>query len=368
VLRESGQGEIFYSKFIKFWMLFGPISYLINFWWTGASYVPWVEGVWGLGLSLMGLYPLYCLLGTWWRGRKPRHLLYSLSSSLSLVVGVADTVLLVGKSPFGSVGYSLQVVAPLWFGCVALVLISDFVRSLRAHEEQRALMDLRLSQQEHELQRLHAQENAREREKATLDERERIMQDMHDGLGSQLISSLALSQSGQLSAKQTQELLRGCIDDLRLAIDASGGEGHDLVVAVGNLRFRMTPRLRAAGIILVWNTVQLAERLPLSAPDVLGILRIVQEAMTNILKHADAKHVKVLMRSDDSSVFICVEDDGLGIELAANAASRGKGLSGMEKRARSLKAQWRIISPVDLTSGTKRGTRIELTLPFVACD
>jgi signal transduction histidine kinase len=364
VLRESSEGHHGYAMACKIWALAGPVGYLIQFSVTGDTYFFWVEGVWAVGCSLMGLYPLLCLLRVWWQKRLARHLLYLFSATAAMSVGAADASLLVGQSPFGSVGYSLQVVAPLWFGSVVVVLIADFVRSLRLQEEQRYMMDLRLKQQEKELQRLHEQESLRTQEKAALDERERIMQDMHDGLGSQLISSLALSQGGQLSAKQTQELLRGCIDDLRLAIDASGGDAHDLSVAAGNLRFRMAPRLKAAGIELVWQTQGLGDRLPLTAPQVLAVLRIVQEAIANTIKHARASSLEVTLRSDDQKLTVSVEDNGLGLDRTLPPQSRGKGLAGMEKRARNLHASLRVISPMMHSDAQHPGTRVELVLPL----
>jgi signal transduction histidine kinase len=93
----------------------------------------------------------------------------------------------------------------------------------------------KLEEQRAKLERLHELERAASEKQATSQERARIMQDMHDGLGSQLISSLAMAQGGTLSADQTYELLRSCIDDLRLAIDTSNDTKDSLPLALANL-------------------------------------------------------------------------------------------------------------------------------------
>ena len=185
------------------------------------------------------------------------------------------------------------------------------------------------------------------------------MQDMHDGLGSQLVSSLALAQCGQLSPTQTYELLRGCIDDLRLAIDASTDSRDSLPLALGNLRFRMEPRLKSAGISLRWDTAHLKENLPLSIEQQLPVLRIIQETITNTLKHAKAQALSVHVVSIPTQLVINITDDGCGFDVeAARAHSRGKGLNSLGKRARVIGAELSIIS-------SSQGTHTRLVLPLV---
>ena len=189
-------------------------------------------------------------------------------------------------------------------------------------------------------------------------ERARIMQDMHDGLGSQLVSSLAMAQSGEMSSAQTYDVLRSCIDDLRLAIDTSSDSRDSLSLALANLRFRMEPRLKAAGIALRWNTLGLNDSLPLPAEAKLPLLRIIQESLTNTLKHAGAKTLSVTVHSADAALQIDISDDGCGFDVAtARQTAQGKGLNSLDKRARVLGATLDVIS-------SPQGTRTSLHLPL----
>jgi signal transduction histidine kinase len=181
---------------------------------------------------------------------------------------------------------------------------------------------------------------------------------MHDGLGSQLVSSLAMARAGELSSLQTYDLLRSCIDDLRLAIDTAQDTEDSLLLALGNLRFRMQPRLKAAGITLHWKTQTLSNPLPLRPQHQLPVLRIIQESLTNALKHANASTITVEATNSDTELTIRIEDDGQGFDVhAAKAQTTGKGLSGLEKRARVLGAKLQVLS-------SPAGTHILLLLPM----
>lgn len=92
-----------------------------------------------------------------------------------------------------------------------------------------------------------------------------------------------------------------------------------MLSALGNLRYRIEPRLRQAGVNLCWIIGNVPDYLSLSPDRVLHVLRIVQEALTNIIKHAKAKTVVVSLEIEHSGEF-CVEisDDGIGGELGAS--------------------------------------------------
>ena len=98
----------------------------------------------------------------------------------------------------GGVGYIAPAVSPIWFTAIVIVLVRDFAESIAVQQQQNVLMAQRLAEQQQELLRLHAEEQRRARERAAEEERQRIMQDMHDGLGSQLLTSLAAVERGAL--------------------------------------------------------------------------------------------------------------------------------------------------------------------------
>jgi signal transduction histidine kinase len=89
------------------------------------------------------------------------------------------------------------------------------------------------------------------------------------------------------------------------------------------------------------------------------VLRIAQEALQNVRKHAEAAHVAVVTRSDDAAWVLEVRDDGHGFDLGAGAARGGRnfGLQFMRERAELIGAQ------LDVRSGRDGGTIVRLAIP-----
>ncbi len=120
--------------------------------------------------------------------------------------------------------------------------------------------------------------------------------------------------------------------------------------------------LRDAGMAFVWK-VESVPPLPwLDAIGALHILRILQEAIGNILSHAGARHVEVgcttAERQGRAGVVIVIADDGDGFDAAAT--TRGRGLANMRARAEALNAV------LSLDSARGRGSRLELWLALAA--
>lgn len=90
----------------------------------------------------------------------------------------------------------------------------------------------------------------------------------------------------------------------------------------------------------------------------LAVFRIVQEALTNVARHADATRVEVTLRGDAAALTLRVVDDGRG--LAEHGASQRHGLIGMRERALAVGGT------LDVTTADPSGTRVEAVLPMSA--
>ncbi len=345
----------FFGRLCMAWAAVGPLWYLADLWLHDTTDSNALEAYWGGALVALGLYPMFGLGRMLLRHWDWRRGVFLLAAVAGMLAGGADLAMsATGTGLFGPIGYSAQATSPLWFTAMVAVLVKDFADFLVGQRQQNELMASKLAEQHVALQRLHTLDQQRERERAALQERQRIMQDIHDGLGSQLVSSLALSERGALDARQTSALLRECIDDLRLAIDSLAGGDDSFAVMAGNLRFRMEPRLRAAGITLKWNSAVLHDSAAVPAAHALPLLRIMQESLSNALKHSQASEIAVTLGTDDSSLHIWVSDNGKGFD--PQRMHQGKGVSGMEKRARGIGAK------LNIEGGG--GTTVRLRLPL----
>jgi signal transduction histidine kinase len=224
----------------------------------------------------------------------------------------------------------------------------------RLHEANLAL-EQRVLERTRALEANHERLRGLERQLAVDEERRRIMRDLHDGLGSQLFVTLSRVERAELDAAQVSDALRACIADMRLVLEAMGPDSNDFLEAWGNFRFRWDQQLRDAGLAADWQVAVQGAALEVPAPATLQLLRIAQEALTNVLKHAAAAHVTLRLASDGIRLVLAIEDDGRG--LPARPGADGRGLANMRARAGRLGAELAI-------EALPRGTRVLLELPL----
>lgn len=254
--------------------------------------------------------------------------------------------------------YLIPLGMPLLLVAVAALLARRFVSTLVSYEQLNADLATRISAREYELTAAYARERELDLQRSTAEERQRLMRDMHDGLGSHLMSTLALMKRGQLSQKELESVIADCIDELKLTIDSLEPVERDLLVVLGNLRYRLEPRLRSAGIDLEWAVSDLPPLEYLDPENVRSVLRIIQEAFTNTLKHANAKRITLSTGVDRvaNRVWVRVTDDGQSIDF--EKIRRGRGLANMQSRAAKLRGE---VEVVPLRGG---GTCVNLFLPL----
>lgn len=199
---------------------------------------------------------------------------------------------------------------------------------------------------------------ARQREAAVLAERRRMMLDMHDGIGAHLVAAVRLTRRDDVPRAQVEQLVQEALDDLRLIIDSLDPGVQALQPLLGQLRQRAEPRLHALGLRLDWQVDETAPY-PLSPSEALDVLRFVQEAMANAVRHAGARTIGLALVAVPPGCELRVFDDGAGMAaVRTDAASPGgRGLDSLRRRALRLGAQW------SLRPRTEGGTEVALRLP-----
>ena len=216
-------------------------------------------------------------------------------------------------------------------------------------------LSARIGAKEQELVLAAAALRDQEAQTAIQTERARIMRDMHDGMGGQLLSLLVQTRDPNTPRAELEEAVEAAIGDLRLLVDSLDSVGDSLDIALAIFRDRMTPRLRAAGVTFEWHNELIHPTAGHSPSVTLNVYRILQEAITNALRHADAKKISISIAPAKTPDFITImiKDDGHGL---SDAAIMGRGLSNMRRRAHEIGGQLAIKSDAN-------GTSISLAVP-----
>jgi signal transduction histidine kinase len=248
--------------------------------------------------------------------------------------------------------------APVVVVATSWLVVSQMTQEMAASERLTRELEARVREKHAELERNYERVRELERAQAVTAERERIMQDVHDGMGGQLVSTLALVESGRSTPAAVAEALRDALDDLRLVIESLGPTDDDLPTLLAIVRTRLEPRLTRYGLHFDWHVTELPAISRLGPERALHVLRIVQEAITNVVKHARAHTISVttgMTAGPDGvpGVFVEVRDDGRGITRRNGG---GCGLTNMARRAAALDGK------VSVESGAW-GTAVRLWLP-----
>jgi len=195
--------------------------------------------------------------------------------------------------------------------------------------------------------------------KAVLEERQRFTRDMHDGIGGQLMSLLARVRSGRVDLSGVESDLKSSLTDLRMVVDSLDNVGENLGAAMVTFHARASKQLEAEQVHLDWNQdFDLSEYI-LDTRRILNLYRLLQEAISNIARHAEASEVTIKFSDapDKNGFAIQIADNGKGFDIGPKVA--GKGLKNMKTRAKKIGGVLDIVSQKE-----KRGTTINLLVPI----
>jgi signal transduction histidine kinase len=260
----------------------------------------------------------------------------------------AAAPLLAGDEPLGAL--VLASARPNFFGQRDLHFFSAV-----AHQAALTLQNARL--------------RAQVRQLATLEERQRLSREMHDSLAQTLgylgwqLDHLKMAMEQEQSAPEmTQKLddirqmtrdayqeVREAIDGLRLTVNHPGGLTAALAEYVAEFEARtgIAAQLQTAGA-----------EFPLLPYAESQLLRLVQESLTNVRKHAQASRVEIHLQHLPDRFELTISDNGRGFEPHPTRHRRHMGLTGMRERVQSLNGS------LSLATRPGAGTRLTVTIPL----
>ncbi|HZE10319.1 MAG TPA: PAS domain S-box protein [Burkholderiales bacterium] len=197
-------------------------------------------------------------------------------------------------------------------------------------------------------------------------ERAHIAREIHDEMGQELTAlKMDLSVMGLESGADSPRI-KEQVRELKARVD-------DLIQTVRDVATSLRPAALDLGILsgVEWLVEEfrkrsgIACRVKVESEDIdlaedrsIVVFRILQESLTNISRHADARNVEISLRSDATHVRLDVKDDGRGFDAAAVRQKNTFGLLGIRERAIMLHGT------LDITSEPGRGTQVSLSIPI----
>ena len=184
-------------------------------------------------------------------------------------------------------------------------------------------------------------------EHAAQQERQRLARDLHDTIGQTFTAILVQLRSAEAAlgeapdqARSTigcvREIARAGLADTRRAVDTLRPQALDQIDLASALR-RVVVQATLGLSLAVQCSVR-GDIFTLSFDTATHLLRIVQEALSNTLKYAEARCLTIELMFDSEQARLCVQDDGQGFDPALAAAAGGFGLLSMRARAVAIGA------------------------------
>jgi len=203
-------------------------------------------------------------------------------------------------------------------------------------------------------QRQHISEGAQQ-------ERLRLIHDLHDGVGSQLSSTLDLAQQQGSNGSDMVPHLRKTLEQLKLTVDALEEGDGNLESIIASVRYRLAPRIEAVGVQLKWQVDALPPFEHWTSQHALHLQMLLLEAFDNSIKHATRHQIEFtatpFTHAGQSGVTLTLKDMGPGFpwppaETTPSQQKKGKGLGIMLYRAEKIGARLDIQSSPDGTTLT----------------
>ena len=318
----------------------------------------------GLLAIAMGFY-LFVISSMYaFKSKKAEWYTLALAIGIIAIFALYDLMMMIGLRPLYE-GSFLHFGAPFLLLSFTWIMLRRFVNTLQAAEtynqELRTLnqeLENRVEARGKKIAQSYETIRVLGQEQVLLKERSRIMRDMHDGIGVYLTSMLRQLENNEVDRQQLSESAHNALNDLRLMIDSLGSTSTDLATMLGMFRTRISVALKACNVKLEWRVEELPAIKSFGPERALNLLRILQEAVTNILKHSKANCVYFSAYSETNDrnqglIYIEVRDNGCGFTDKQN----GNGLKNMQYRAQKIKAQFAIDS-------SESGSCVTVTLPI----
>ena len=292
-----------------------------------------------------------------WRQRAWAGLMLMAWNVAMVLVGIHDLALADLRISLAGL-YWLPYAQVGWILSSMYVVCRQYDEAFSTVEYLNLSLEMRLLAREQELRTMYERLRDVEQRNLLANERQRLMRDLHDGLGSTLIRAVRIAEhKASNEHSEIVETLKKCLIDLKLTVDSLEPVEGDLSLILAAFRHRVEVNLKNCSITLEWAVIELPDLAWLTPTSALHILHILQEILANIIAHSKANYVCISTRTEKQNIIICVNDNGSGFSPVSREHNSGNGIKNIHRRAAmiSAKIRWHALD---------KGTEFLLSLPI----
>lgn len=250
--------------------------------------------------------------------------------------------------------------------CIGLAFRFNFISKsevrlqIEINEQQNRNFETERQHQQERIQRLEAQFKLKE-------EKERISRDLHDNIGSQLAyitsnidyfsKKIPNSPNVQLKMESLSDHVRFTTQQLRDTIWAINKENVQVVDFIKRVRNYVAKQIEnKEDLVFELNQDENLNTAVLSSSQALNLFRVIQEALNNILKHSQAKHLQFDILLNKAEIILKIKDNGVGFSFLQQK-NESYGIENMQHRIEEIGGKFQISSQLNM------GTEINLSIP-----
>jgi len=323
------------------WNILGPIEY----WWLGAYAMH----------ALGNLFLVYMITRIVCQAIRLQSLL-SIAISAAVLVQLGffahDLTMILfteGREWEGAIYYS-QFGFPILLAVFTALLLNRFTSALHLAENLNRDLEAKIEYSRAIIEKSYAEKRELELIQAAEKERISIYRDLHDDVGSKLLSIVHAGRDNKLG-----ELARTALESLRNAVSRANNPEQSFKKFLEQLAEETRLRLEGSGHQLLWTQVSDISNTILPSETVFNLNQIFREMVSNIIRHANANEVRVSLQRTGQEYYFEIQDNGRGM---SSQDVDGNGLNNIKQRAEEIGAsvEWNNLATQGLS------VRLKLTV------
>ncbi|MDD5057892.1 MAG: ATP-binding protein [Sideroxydans sp.] len=324
---------------------------------AGDQLVVWFNAI-HIGAIVAGCYMIVFCAWQYWKTRQARALGMTIAIVCCLIIAMHDWLAIVTSKQLGTM-LIMQFGPPIVLVLLGVWMMLQFSKVLDSEERRRLQIEKQIAEVSEELNIEHAKRMELERKTIVLAERQQFSRELHDGMGGHLMSLRNMLSGEVHKDSNILSALDQAIIDMRLLVDAVGEDNNDIGMIIGMVRSRVEPQIAHTSLRVEWQLTGLPMDCLLHKGYGLHLARILQESITNVMRHAQAGRlvIKASHNADSAAVMIEITDNGCGIPENVRF---GRGIANIRERSRLIGGH------VEFNSLPGQGTTILLNIPVIS--